>query len=54
MSGPSSLISRFAASTAILAAAIVLLSIFSLNAIRGELFKVSFETLVEEARTALA
>jgi len=48
MNGPSSLISRFAASTAIFAAAIVLLAVFSFHAIRGNVFKDSFESPLDE------
>ena len=48
MTGPSSLISRFAASTAILAAAIVLLAFFSFHAIRGDIFRDSFESPLDE------
>ena len=48
MSGPSSLISRFAASTAIFAAAIVLLAFFSFHAIRGDVFQDSFESPLDE------
>jgi hypothetical protein len=39
MSGPYSLFSRFAASTALLAAAIVLLAFFSFHAIRGDIIR---------------
>jgi signal transduction histidine kinase len=48
MRGPSSLISRFAASTAIFAAAIVLLAFFSFHAIRGDVFQDSFESPLDE------
>ena len=48
MNGPSSLISRFAASTAIFAAAIVLLAFFSFHAIRGDVFQDSFESPLDE------
>ncbi len=48
MTGPSSLISRFAASTAVFAAAIVLLAVFAFNAIRGDVFQESFETPLDE------
>ena len=48
MNAPSSLISRFAASTAILAAATVLLAFFSYHAIRGDIFQDSFETPLNE------
>ena len=48
MNGPSSLISRFAASTAIFAAAIVLLAFFSFRAIRGDVFQDSFESPLDE------
>jgi signal transduction histidine kinase len=51
---PSSLISRFAASTAILAAAIVLLAFFSFHAIRGDIFQDSFESPLDEWSTYIA
>jgi signal transduction histidine kinase len=54
MNGPSSLISRFAASTAIFAAAIVLLAIFSFHAIRGDVFKDSFESPLDEWSSYIA
>ena len=54
MNGPSSLISRFAASTAIFAAAIVLLAFFSYHAIRGDVFQDSFESPLDEWSTYVA
>jgi signal transduction histidine kinase len=54
MMGPSSLISRFAASTAILAAAILLLAFFSFDAIRGNIFEDSFESPLDEWSSYLA
>jgi signal transduction histidine kinase len=54
MIGPSSLISRFAASTAILAAAILLLAFFSFSAIRGEISRDSFESPLDEWSLFLA
>ena len=48
MKRPSSLISRFAASTAIFAAAIVMLAYFSFHAIRGDIFRDSFESPLGE------
>ena len=54
MIGPSSLISRFAASTAVFAAAIVLLSYFSFHAIRGDIFRGSFESPLAEWSSFLA
>jgi len=48
MSGPYSLFSRFAASTAALAAAILLLALFSFNAFRGDIFRDSFESPLDE------
>ena len=54
MNGPSSLISRFAASTAIFAAAIVLLAFFSFSAFRGEIFHDSFESPLDEWSSYLA
>ena len=54
MNGPSSLISRFAASTAIFAAAIVLLAFFSFHAIRGDVFKDSFESPLDEWSSYIA
>jgi len=46
--GRSSLISRLAASTALLAAAVVVLAFFSYHAIRGATFNESFETPLDE------
>ncbi len=54
MNGTSSLISRFAASTAIFAAAIVLLAFFSFHAIRGGIFRDSFESPLDEWGSYLA
>ncbi len=54
MIGPSSLISRFAASTAIFAAAIVLLAFFSFGAIRGDSVHDSFESPLDEWSSYLA
>jgi signal transduction histidine kinase len=54
MRAPSSLISRFAASTAIFAAAIVVLAYLSFHAIRGDIFKDSFESPLEEWSTYIA
>ncbi len=54
MTGPSSLISRFAASTAIFAAAIVLLAVFAFHGIRGDVFEVSFESPLDEWGSYLA
>ena len=54
MSGSSSLISRFAASTAIFAAAIVLLAFFAFHAIRGNVFEESFESPLDEWSSYLA
>jgi signal transduction histidine kinase len=54
MKAPSSLISRFAASTAILAAAIVMLAFFSFHAIRGDIFQDSFESPLDEWSTYIA
>ena len=54
MSGPSSLISRFAASTAVFAAAIVVLAFFSFHAIRGDIFQDSFESPLDEWSAFLA
>jgi signal transduction histidine kinase len=48
MSGPYSLFSRFAASTALLAAAIAVLAFFSFHAIRGDIFQDSFESPLDE------
>jgi signal transduction histidine kinase len=44
----SSLISRLAASTALLAAAVVMLAIFSFQAIRGDVFQGSYESPLKE------
>ena len=54
MKTPSSLISRFAASTAIFAAAIVVLAYLSFHAIRGDIFEDSFESPLEEWSTYIA
>ena len=54
MTGPSSLMSRFAASTAIFAAAIVLLAFFAFHVIRGNFFQDSFEKPLVEWSTYLA
>jgi len=54
MKAPSSLISRFAASTAILAAAIVLLAFFAFHAMRGDIFRDSFESPLDEWSTYIA
>jgi len=54
MTGPSSLISRFAASTAIFAAAIVLLAVFAFHGIRGNVFEESFESPLDEWSSYLA
>ena len=54
MNGPSSLISRFAASTAVFAAAIVLLAVFAFHAIRGNIFEESFESPLGEWSSYLA
>ena len=48
MSGSSSLFSRFAASTALLAMAIVVLAFVSFHAIRGDIFYESFESPLDE------
>lgn len=48
MNTSSSLISRFAASTAVFAAAIVVLAYFSFHAIRGDIFQDSFESPLNE------
>ena len=48
MTAPSSLISRFAASTAVFAAAIVVLAVFAFQAIRGDIFQESFESPLDE------
>jgi signal transduction histidine kinase len=54
MTGPSSLISRFAASTAAFAAAIVLLAVFAFQGIRGDVFEESFESPLDEWSSYLA
>ena len=54
MKSPSSLISRFAASTAIFAAAIVVLAYLSFHAIRGDIVQDSFESPLEEWSTYIA
>ncbi|MEJ2129790.1 MAG: HAMP domain-containing sensor histidine kinase [Woeseiaceae bacterium] len=54
MNGARSLFSRFAASTAVLAAAIVVLAFFSYHAIRGDIFRDSFETPLGEWSAFLA
>jgi len=54
MTGPSSLLSRFAASTAVLAAIIVLLTVFAFHAIRGDVFQASFESPLDEWSSYLA
>ena len=54
MKAPSSLISRFAASTAIFAAAIVVFAYISFHAIRGNIFQDSFESPLEEWSTYIA
>jgi signal transduction histidine kinase len=54
MSGPYSLFSRFAASTAVFAAAIVLVASFSFHAIRGDIIRDSFESPLDEWSTFLA
>jgi signal transduction histidine kinase len=54
MTGPSSLISRFAASTAVFAAAIVLLAVFAFQAVRGNIFQESFESPLGEWSSYLA
>jgi signal transduction histidine kinase len=54
MSGSYSLFSRFAASTAILAAAIAVLAFFSFHAIRGDIFQDSFESPLDEWSTYVA
>ena len=51
---PSSLISRFAAVTAILATAIIIISYFSFHAMRGDIFRDSFETPLEEWGATMA
>jgi signal transduction histidine kinase len=54
MKAPSSLFSRFAASTAIFAAAIVLLAFSSFHAIRGDIFRDSFQSPLGEWSTYIA
>jgi signal transduction histidine kinase len=54
MNGSSSLISRFAASTAIFAAAIVLLAVFAYQGIHGNIFEESFESPLDEWSSYLA
>jgi signal transduction histidine kinase len=54
MNGSSSLISRFAASTAIFAAAIVLLAVFAFQGIHGNIFEESFESPLDEWSSYLA
>ena len=54
MKGAGSLFSRFAASTAVLAAAIVVLAFFSYHTIRGDIFQDSFETPLDEWSAFLA
>lgn len=54
MNGSNSLFSRFAASTAVLAAAILLLAVFSFHAIRGDMFRDSFESPLDEWSSYLA
>jgi len=54
MIGPSSLISRFAASTAVFAAAIVVLAVFAFHGIRGNIFQESFESPLDEWSSYLA
>jgi signal transduction histidine kinase len=54
MNGPSSLISRFAASTAVFAAAIVLLAVVAFHAIRGDIFRDSFESPLDQWSVFLA
>ena len=54
MTGPSSLISRFAASTAVFAAAIVVLTVLAFHAIRGDVFQASFESPLTEWSSYLA
>ena len=54
MTGPSSLFSRFAASTAVLAAVIILLAVFAFHAIRGDVFQASFESPLDEWSSYLA
>ena len=54
MSAPYSLFSRFAASTAVLAAAIAVLAFFSFHAIRGDIFEDSFESPLDEWSSFLA
>lgn len=54
MKGAGSLFSRFAASTAVLAAAIVVIAFFSFHAIRGDIFRDSFESPLDEWSAFLA
>jgi signal transduction histidine kinase len=54
MNGARSLFSRFAASTAVLAAAVVVLAYFSFHAIRGDIFQDSFESPLDEWSAFLA
>ncbi len=54
MNGARSLFSRIAASTAVLAAAIVVLAYFSFHAIRGDIFQDSFESPLDEWSAFLA
>ncbi len=54
MNGARSLFSRIAASTAVLAVAIVVLAFFSFNAIRGDIFQDSFESPLDEWSAFLA
>ena len=54
MKGPSSLISRFAASTAVFAAVIVLLAIVAFHTIRGDIFRDSFESPLDQWSVFLA
>jgi len=54
MNGSSSLISRFAASTAVFAAGIVLLAVFAFHGIRGNVFEESFESPLDEWSSYLA
>jgi len=54
MTGPSSLISRFAAWTAVFATAIVLLAVFAFHGIRGNVFEESFESPLDEWSSYLA
>ena len=54
MNGARSLFSRYAASTALLAAGIVILAFFSFHAIRGDIFQDSFESPLDEWSVFLA